>query len=131
MNFSVLGRRAEKPCVNRLTDPVDHGEGPSWDYRTGRLYFVDLHAGKLFNYDIYKDETNFIELGGDVTTVIPADYDHNLLLICRNRSLFVLPWDGRNKSAELFILTTVAEDKPDSRFNDGKADNMGRLWLGD
>ena len=28
------------------------------------------------------------------------------------------------------VLTTVQEDKPGNRFNDGKCDSSGRLWCG-
>ncbi|KAG8224918.1 hypothetical protein J437_LFUL006277 [Ladona fulva] len=41
-------------------------------------------------------------------------------------------WDGENIEGVLEgrTLVTVDSDKPDNRFNDGKADPKGRLWAG-
>lgn len=41
-------------------------------------------------------------------------------------------WNGKNGNAaqNVTVLTSVDEDKIGNRFNDGKADKMGRLWWG-
>lgn len=35
-----------------------------------------------------------------------------------------------NKSVKPEVLHTVQNDKPKNRFNDGKADSKGRVWIG-
>lgn len=35
-----------------------------------------------------------------------------------------------NKSVKPEVLHTVQHDKPKNRFNDGKADSKGRVWIG-
>ena len=36
-----------------------------------------------------------------------------------------------NVSQTITVLASVDADKPDNRFNDGKADRRGRLWIGE
>ncbi len=34
-----------------LDSRAELGEGPAWDERSGRLYWVDIHAGRLHVFD--------------------------------------------------------------------------------
>lgn len=116
--------------ISQLTSPIDHGEGPVWDYRKCLLYYVDIHAGNVLSYDPATRAVHSIHFDGDVTPVIPAKHDPDVFVIGLNRSVVAVRWDGRSNTSEYRILTSVAEDKPNSRFNDGKADSKGRLWFG-
>lgn len=114
----------------QVTYPVEHGEGPHWSERHNSLYFVDLHAGKILNYNPSTDKTTTLQLNGDVSIVIPTKNYPNLFVAAVNRSLVTLQLNNEGALEKQIVLTTVANDKPTSRFNDGKADSNGRLWFG-
>ncbi|KAF2902966.1 hypothetical protein ILUMI_03214 [Ignelater luminosus] len=118
------------PAVYQLTDPVDHGEGPTWDSRTGLLYFVDIFDGRVLSYDPETSCINAITFNGAVTPVIPSQSDPHLLIVGVNRSVYAVEWNGKGKIGATKLLTTVSQQFPTSRFNDGKADKEGRLWFG-
>lgn len=70
-------------------------------------------------------------LGATVGAVIPIQGTKTKFLIGAGTSLAVLTWNGRNVTSPFIqILTIVDRDKPGNRFNDGKADAVGRLWIG-
>lgn len=52
-------------------------------------------------------------------------------IIGKGRELAMLKWTGQNTTSPLIqTFTSVDQDKPGNRFNDGKADAIGRLWIG-
>ncbi|XP_030761703.1 regucalcin-like isoform X3 [Sitophilus oryzae] len=120
----------DSPAVFQVTQPVDHGEGPMWDGRKNLLYFVDIHAGRVLSYNYDSKKVSFVTLKGDVSSVIPAKKNENILVLGLDRSLMAIEWDGQNDVKSKRVLTTVAPQFPQSRFNDGKADKQGRLWVG-
>ncbi|GJQ71425.1 hypothetical protein Trydic_g11150 [Trypoxylus dichotomus] len=130
--FAVLVRSisALKPAVIQLTEPVDHAEGPVWDSRTQLLYFVDIHSGKLNSFNIKTEEHRFIKLNGELAVAIPSEVNSSHFIVGLNRSVVAIEWDGGNRLKSTKTLSTVDEDKPTNRFNDGKADKEGRLWFG-
>ncbi|CAG9761066.1 unnamed protein product [Ceutorhynchus assimilis] len=120
----------DSPSVYQVTQPVDHSEGPMWDGRKNILYYVDIHSGRVLSYNYNTKKVNFITLKGAVTPVIPAKNNENILLVGLDRSLVALEWDGENELGTQRTLTTVSQQFPQSRFNDGKADKRGRVWIG-
>lgn len=64
-----------------------------------------------------------------MSPIIPTRKDGQFI-IGRGRDLVRFSWDGDSSRGPLRILTTVDKDKPNNRFNDGKADASGRLWVG-
>lgn len=91
---------------------------------------MDLYAGDIYNYDFATGKTRSIRLGGTVAPIIQSKSDPNLFIVGLNRSIVALEWDGVSAQSKTRVLATVAQDYPDTRFNDGKADNQGRLWIG-
>lgn len=66
-----------------------------------------------------------------MTPVIQSKQSVDVFLVGVNRSVVAILWDSMNQTAaKQKILSTVSDDFPDSRFNDGKADSNGRLWWG-
>ncbi|KAH1017539.1 hypothetical protein HUJ05_008163 [Dendroctonus ponderosae] len=120
----------DSPSVFQVTQPVDHSEGPIWDGRKSILYFVDIHSGRVLSYNYNTKKVNFITLKGAVTPVIPAKNNENILIVGVDRSLVALEWDGEKELGSQRTLTTVSQQFPQSRFNDGKADKQGRVWIG-
>lgn len=114
---------------------MDHGEGPVWDHRTNLLYFVDIHSGKLLSYNNATNGVNSIKFEAEVSLVIPSKSDPEILIVGQNRSVAAVRWNGAKSldadhTPDFKVLTTVSENFPRSRFNDGKADKKGNLWLG-
>jgi len=128
LSQSVLSMNG--PALYQLTEPIDHGEGPTWDSRTGLLYFVDIFAGRVLSYDPLTSELHAINLNGNVTPIIPSKAHPYLFVVGVNRSVFAVQWDGKGEVEAQKNLTTISQQFPTSRFNDGKADEKGRLWFG-
>ncbi|CAH1996592.1 unnamed protein product [Acanthoscelides obtectus] len=118
------------PYVVQVTSPVDHAEEPHWDGRKNILYYVDIHAGGVLAYHFYTKKVSKITLNGEASPVVPARNNPNVLLVGLNRSVVVVEWDGKKQLGDQEILSTISQQFPKSRFNDGKADKQGRLWWG-
>jgi D-xylonolactonase len=116
MSDCTLELIADYACVT--------GEGPLWHAQERRLYWVDIPAGKLFQYDpvtgrhacVHHDRPiggYTIQAGGD-------------LLLFRDQGNIVTWRDGS-------VIDTVIEHVPelrDTRFNDVVADPQGRVFCG-
>ncbi|XP_017775285.1 PREDICTED: putative sugar lactone lactonase YvrE [Nicrophorus vespilloides] len=121
---------SKNPAVIQLTEPLEHGEGPTWDPRTGLLYFVDIKEGRVYSYNPETEESYYVHLDGTVSPLVQCEGDPHRFVVGVNRSVISMEWDGKHQIKCKKLLTTVAEDIPSSRFNDGKADSRGRLWFG-
>lgn len=100
------------------------GEGPVWDARTQRLYWVDIVGQQLHVFNP-SDGTNtthaFPEI---VTSVSPRAAGGVLLTLRRSFALF------DEATGQIEPIADVERDKPGNRFNDGKTDRQGRHWAG-
>lgn len=131
INYLTLYFRSKLEDVRlyQLTDPVSHAECPTWDSRNNILYYVNIPQGQIFRYDYATKTQKSIKLNGEIAPVIPSKNNPNLLVAGLGRSVVAVEWDGSTQS-ETKTLTTVSEQFPNSKFNDGKADKQGRLWIG-
>ncbi|MQA07340.1 MAG: SMP-30/gluconolactonase/LRE family protein [Pseudonocardiaceae bacterium] len=95
------------------------GEGPCWDASSGTLLWVDIDGGLVHRTDPSSAETSTLELSPPVSAVLPTA-DGGLLVARKNRLVLLDP------------ERTVAgvPEEPAIRFNDGKCDPRGRLWIG-
>lgn len=101
-------------------------EGPVWDAAAGRLRWVDIAAGHVFEGRLDDDRvvtTRRHELPGTVGAVVPAA-DGGLLVAGSDR-LVTIGVDGEVRSGPR-VLPAGA----DSRFNDGACDPAGRFLVG-
>jgi len=120
--ISVKGKYSMVPEV--VVDcALKIGENPLWDSRERRVYWEDIHTGRIFRFDpvsgIY--ETVY---EGDVVGGFTIEEDGALLLFMENGGIKVFR-DGS--------LTTVIEEIPEergTRFNDVIADPEGRVFCG-
>lgn len=99
------------------------GEGPVWDTRQQRLYFVDIASMQVNSFDPASGDYRQSNMGKRVSLIIPADDEHFLLGM---QGSLVLS----NLHNEATTLTLVEPWAPQHRCNDGKCDAMGRLWFG-
>jgi sugar lactone lactonase YvrE len=95
------------------------GEGPVWDARTGRLYWIDI-----LNKRIYANADIFLE--SDETIGCLALRKDGGLIFTKRASI----WTCESDSSQLTLLSTLADEPADNRFNDGKCDPHGRFLAG-
>jgi len=99
------------------------GEGPVWDPRLARLYWVDITAGHLHWLDHGAAERGTLALPGPVGFVSLTDEPQIVVVGCGTRILAVqLPLGRTDVLAELASPDSVV------RCNDGKCYPTGRLW---
>lgn len=98
------------------------GEGPVFDHRSGRLVWVDITRGGLFETDLASGEQSSASLATMLGAAVPRQDAPGFAVAVSDGYGFVV--DG--------ALTLVAPDftSPDLRSNDAKCDSRGRLWAG-
>ena len=114
-NFDVV-------CVAQTRSLL--GEGPTWSPRDGALYWVDILTPSVHCYDSIKGEDREVKLGSMVSVAIPKATGG--LLVATPAGLMTL--DMASKALTGFCHPE--SDRPGNRYNDGKCDRMGRLWIG-
>lgn len=65
--------------------------------------------------------------------VIPVQGTEDQFLVAIGRKLVIVTWDGVSKKISRREELVEVENEPEvvnNRFNDGKADPIGRLWVG-
>ncbi|MFO8001056.1 MAG: SMP-30/gluconolactonase/LRE family protein [Marinilabilia sp.] len=117
-------------CSNG-TEPVENtpvaslGEGAIWHSEKEALMWVDITEGRVFMYRPGEGMVHDIELESMVGTVVPAARDY-LAVAAQETGITGLREDGTTE-----MLTGFPSDAEDNvRFNDGKCDPRGRLWVG-
>ncbi len=100
------------------------GEGALWHARTGRLYWVDIVGHTVHAYEPANGRTLTALVGESVSTVVPTRRGEVLVALQRRFAFLDL--------AQARLTPFPAEPllSPDHRFNDGKCDPAGRLWVG-
>lgn len=98
------------------------GEGPVFDPRTGRLCWVDLVEGTLYESDMTEGEQTTAGLGTMLGAVAPRE---------RAEGFAVAVADGFGywTSGQLTIADRALPEA-ELRMNDAKCDSRGRLWAG-
>lgn len=100
------------------------GEGPVWDQRRQKLFWVDIEGRTLYRYDPISKEGNKWDFEEMIGAAIPKD-DGNLLLALES-GLATFDFD----TLELARHQVLENSDPKIRFNDGKCDSIGNLWIG-
>ncbi len=115
--------------VERLPEPdvlipaeASVGEGPVIDHRTGRLCWVDIVEGILYENDLADGLQTAAALGTMVGAVAPRDQAEGF-------AVAVADGFGYWTSGQLAIADPVLPEAH-RRMNDAKCDSRGRLWAG-
>ena len=99
------------------------GEGPLWSTRDAALYWVDILAPALHCHrDGQRNEAT--PLGTMVSVAMPKT-SGGLLLATPSG---LMNWRGPEQPMEW--LAHPDAERPNNRYNDGKCDRRGRLWIG-
>ena len=98
------------------------GEGAIWDTRAQMLWWVDITSRELHRFDPATTRDHVWAMPSTIGTVVPRARG-GVVVALKN---IIAAFDP-----ETATLTTLAGiDQPDQRFNDGKCDPAGRLWVG-
>ncbi|XP_018323310.1 regucalcin-like [Agrilus planipennis] len=118
-----------------VTAATWHAEGPHWDPRKQALYYVNTFSPTVFRLKDGILTHQQIGKAHSIGTVTPIDGTENKFLITCDKAVWVLTWDGETNNSGFVdysesIIDDLEPDKPRNQANDGKADSLGRLWLG-
>jgi sugar lactone lactonase YvrE len=117
--------------VNFKVEPCEKGfydlnEGPHWDEKRQVLWHVDINDFSVCRLNTTSGDGECHKLTDLLTLVHPYPNGEDILVTQRNK-IVKLNW----KTKKTEILAEVAPElNGKERFNDGKADASGRLWMG-
>lgn len=100
------------------------GEGPYWHSARQSFFWVDIENGKLFEHNLSKSTTKTWEFPHRLTVVL-EDQDGLLILGLDRKIARFCP-----ETEKLEWLCEVKSEQELNRFNDGKIDATGRIWIG-
>jgi len=104
------------------SDASDVGEGPVFDPRSGRLVWVDIYGGKVFEDDLSNGRQIVTNVGMMVGAVAPRAHHDGFAAAVADGFGFIV--DGELKMVDAIL------PEPNLRMNDGKVDSRGRFWAG-
>jgi sugar lactone lactonase YvrE len=106
-------------CRNEL------GESPTWCADSHTLYWVDvIKPGRVFQWRAAQDRVDFRDID-DLATGLNLIDGGGLLVHGTNRIFQVDPATGKRT-----VLAALPPSPSRMRFNDGRCDSAGRLWVG-
>ena len=100
------------------------GEGAIWNHKENTLYWVDIEGKKLHIYDPNKQSDRFLATESSPGTVVP--YTEKEAVIALVDGIYYIDL----QTGTTRILSDVESNRPENRFNDGKCDPNGNLWVG-
>ncbi|MFV0413919.1 MAG: SMP-30/gluconolactonase/LRE family protein [Oscillospiraceae bacterium] len=98
-------------------------EGPVWDETQGLLYWVDITGNRLWQHSFALQKTQSRVFSQNVGMLCLTNKGN--VVVALEKSLLLLRGGGQT-----VLLDNVEAALPRNRFNDGKPDAAGRLWLG-
>lgn len=100
------------------------GEGAFWNYKTQELYWVDIDDKYLHIYNPSVKINRTFNTPSKIGTVVPVSKGKVVVALVDGIYVFDLI------HKKLILLSNIEHDLTDNRFNDGKCDPAGRLWVG-
>lgn len=101
------------------------GESPFWHAGEARLYWVDIDAQKIHRTDPVTGTDETMGLAEQVGCIAPRA-GGGLVAALENGCALIDSWGAAPRAFGPAVLA----DKPEQRFNDGRVDAAGRLWVG-
>ncbi|MCW5519396.1 SMP-30/gluconolactonase/LRE family protein [Aureitalea sp. L0-47] len=100
------------------------GEGAIWNHEKQELYWVDILGKSVNIYNPSNKSNREFPLPFRVGTVVPQT--DSTAVVALDNGIYILNTLNRL----LTPLSDVEADVPTNRFNDGKCDPNGNLWIG-
>jgi sugar lactone lactonase YvrE len=99
------------------------GEGPFWDEQRRELLRVDIRTERVIRWSADRDEETHLDVGGPVSVAV-ADSQGGLVVAGGST---VTRWRSDGSRSE---IGRVDAETTSTTMNDGKCDQLGRLWIG-
>ncbi|MEO9964350.1 MAG: SMP-30/gluconolactonase/LRE family protein [Reichenbachiella sp.] len=100
------------------------GEGAIYNYVTREFWHIDIEGKSFYTTRVDDKKQRQFEVGQRIGTIVPSD---------SNRAVVALQ-DGIYSysllSNEMNLICSPEDTIPNIRYNDGKCDSQGRLWVG-
>uniref|UniRef100_A0A182QX45 Regucalcin n=1 Tax=Anopheles farauti TaxID=69004 RepID=A0A182QX45_9DIPT len=109
------------------------GEGPHWDIGRQSLYYVSLLDALIYRLDRRTGTVHSASIDGIrmATFIVPVKDEPDCFAIGDTGRLLVIRWDGKAPKASIVReLGGLGPEHVHNRFNDGKVDPWGRLYVG-
>ena len=100
------------------------GEGAFWDHKKSRFYWVDILSQEVHLYDPAQGLNQSFPTPSRVGTVVPQT-DTTAVIALEDGVYLLNNQDGSSR-----ILASIEAEMDENRFNDGKCDPLGNLWVG-
>ncbi len=114
----------EKDAVLIESPIATLGEGAFWDHKEKLLLWIDINGKKFNSFDPGLNKHIQIDLPKIPGTIVPES--KNTAVIALEDGLYRI---NRN-TGDLSFISKPDSLKSNERFNDGKCDPNGRLWVG-
>ncbi|MCM2339621.1 SMP-30/gluconolactonase/LRE family protein [Rhodoferax sp.] len=101
------------------------GESPVWDVNSACWLWID-QAGKVFRLDPATGETRHWSVTEKIGSMVLRP-DGGLVCCCET-GIFDVEL-GESEAAGMTRLASITHPKTGMRFNDGRCDRQGRLWV--
>lgn len=100
------------------------GEGAFWNYKTQELYWVDIEGRKLHRFEPSTKSNKTINLPSRIGTVVP--YTASTAIVALEEGIYQVDLETH----KLKVVSDIEKEMTFNRFNDGKCDPGGNLWVG-
>ncbi len=100
------------------------GEGALWNAATQQFYWVDIEGREFHTYDPAKKVDIIYPMPSRVGTVVSID--ENEAMVALEDGVYTVNLESK----EVQLFSSVHDTEVPSRFNDGKVDPNGNLWVG-
>jgi sugar lactone lactonase YvrE len=100
------------------------GEGALWDAASQQLFWVDIEGKELHTYNPISKKNQRYALPSRVGTVVSVG--DGMALVALEDGIYTIDLD----STDLLIYSDIHDTEVPSRYNDGKVDPNGNLWVG-
>ncbi|MGH8805329.1 MAG: SMP-30/gluconolactonase/LRE family protein [Polaromonas sp.] len=111
-----------------VAQPSELGESPFWHPDEQMLYWVDIPARQIHRANVFMGTVESWAMPSEPGSIAPArtrGEASGLVVALRDGIYRARQWGGA-----LQKLVTADHDTATTRFNDGKADPLGRFWAG-
>jgi len=100
------------------------GEGAIWNHQTQEFFWVDIEGRLLHIYNPKTKKNRSFPTPSRIGTVVPSGKE--TAIIALEDGMYSI----NTITGDIELFTKVESDQPENRFNDGKCDPAGRLWVG-
>lgn len=120
--------------VVKTSPKSELGEGPHWDEMSQSLFYNDIYGteASILRYDFNENKVYSAKIDGEpiVSFIIPVANTIDQYAVGIGRRVGIVQWDGKSTKAKLGPIAFEVDEEKTNRFNDAKADPVGRFYGG-